>query len=62
MKTRTHGMMVILNIKFLFKETLSQNRGGDIGEVTGAFFGPRHEGMGGVLERHDLSAAFGGKR
>ena len=36
--------------------------GGDAGEVTGAFFGPRHEGMGGVLERSDLSAGFGGKR
>ena len=36
--------------------------GGDAGQITGAFFGPRHEGMGGVLERHDLSAAFGGKR
>ena len=29
---------------------------------TGAFFGPAHEGMGGVLERDDLSAGFGGKR
>ena len=36
--------------------------GGDAGVVTGAFFGPRHEGMGGVLERSDLSAGFGGKR
>ena len=36
--------------------------GGDAGQVTGAFFGSRHEGMGGVLERNDLSAAFGGKR
>ena len=36
--------------------------GGDTGVVTGAFFGPRHEGMGGVLERSDLSAGFGGKR
>lgn len=36
--------------------------GGDDGEVTGAFFGSRHEGMGGVLERSDLSAGFGGKR
>ena len=36
--------------------------GEDVGTVTGAFFGPDHEGMGGVLERHDLSAAFGGKR
>ena len=36
--------------------------GEDLGTVTGAFFGPGHEGMGGVLERHDFSAAFGGKR
>ncbi|MCY4028863.1 MAG: hypothetical protein OXH75_21415 [Acidobacteria bacterium] len=36
--------------------------GEDFGVVTGAFFGRGHEGMGGVLERHDLSAAFGGKR
>ena len=36
--------------------------GGDAGEVTGAFFGPKHEGMGGVLERRDLSAGFGGKQ
>ncbi len=36
--------------------------GGDEGVVTGAFFGARHEGMGGVLERSDLSAGFGGKR
>ncbi len=36
--------------------------GADLGTITGVFFGPLHEGMGGVLERHDLSAAFGGKR
>ena len=36
--------------------------GGDTGTVTGAFFGPAHEGMGGVLERDDLSAGFGGNR
>ena len=36
--------------------------GEDFGVVTGTFFGTHHEGMGGVLERHDLSAAFGGKR
>jgi len=35
---------------------------GDAGTVTGAFFGPAHEGMGGVLERDDLSAGFGGTR
>ena len=36
--------------------------GGDAGQVTGAFLGPSHEGMGGVLVREDLSAGFGGKR
>ncbi len=36
--------------------------GGDEGQVTGTFFGPAHEGMGGVLERADLAAGFGGKR
>ena len=36
--------------------------GGDHGEVTGAFFGTSHEGMGGVVERHDLAASFGGTR
>jgi hypothetical protein len=36
--------------------------GGDEGVVTGAFFGPQHEGTGGVLERDDLTAAFGGQR
>ena len=36
--------------------------GGDAGTVTGAFFGPAHEGMGGVVERDDLSAGFGGRR
>ena len=35
---------------------------GDAGTVTGAFFGHAHEGMGGVLERTDLSAGFGGER
>ena len=36
--------------------------GGDPGEVTGAFFGGSHEAMGGVVERNDLTAGFGGKR
>ena len=36
--------------------------GGDAGDLTGAFFGSRHEGMGGVLERDDLAAGFGGRR
>ena len=36
--------------------------GGDDGTVTGSFFGDHHFLMGGVLQRTDLSAAFGGKR
>ena len=36
--------------------------GGDAGTLTGVFFGASHEGMGGVLERDDLSAGFGGNR
>ena len=36
--------------------------GGDEGTVTGAFFGPVHEAMGGVLERTDMTAGFGGTR
>ena len=36
--------------------------GDDAGLVTGAFFGPAHESMGGVLVREDLSAGFGGTR
>ena len=33
--------------------------GGDAGILTGAFFGKLHEGMGGVLERDDLTASRG---
>lgn len=36
--------------------------GGDAGAVTGTFFGPAHESMGGVIVRDDLSAGFGGTR
>ena len=36
--------------------------GGDAGMVTGSFFGDSHEAMGGVVEHHDLTAVFGGKR
>ena len=36
--------------------------GGDDGEIVGAFFGAAHEAMGGVLERSDLTAGFGGVR
>ena len=41
--------------------TFIQTGGGD-GLVTGAFFGAQHEGMGGTLQRDDLTAAFGGSR
>lgn len=44
------------------KEPYWASSGEDFGVVTGVFFGKEHEGMGGVLERHDLSAAFAGKR
>lgn len=36
--------------------------GGDSGYVTGSFFGADHHGMGGVLDRPDLAAGFGGVR
>ena len=36
--------------------------GGDAGTLTGAFYGPAHEAMGGVLEREDLNAGFAGLR
>lgn len=36
--------------------------GGDEGYLTGSFFGSYHEGVGGTLERDDLTAAFGGHR
>ena len=35
---------------------------GDDGIVDGSFFGIAHEGMGGVVKREDLTAAFGGSR
>ena len=40
-----------------FKQVDSNN-----GIVTGLFLGHHHDAMGGVLERDDLTAAFGGKR
>ena len=40
-----------------FRET-----SGDDGTLTGIFTGASHEGMGGTLERDDLTAAFGGSR
>ncbi|MCY4441323.1 MAG: hypothetical protein OXE53_14110 [Deltaproteobacteria bacterium] len=36
--------------------------GGDEGGVNGQFYGAQHQLMGGILERTDLTAAFGGTR
>ena len=36
--------------------------GGDEGQITGVFSGPRHERVGGTLRRDDLAAGFGGTR
>ena len=36
--------------------------GGDAGTLTGIFVGRSHEGVGGTLERSDLTAAFGASR
>ena len=36
--------------------------GGDAGRLTGAFTGISHQGVAGILERDDLTAAFGGSR
>ena len=36
--------------------------GGDTGKVTGAFFGPNYDRVGGTLRRHDLAAGFGAQR
>ena len=36
--------------------------GGDEGSLKGMFFGGEHDGLGGILERSDLVAAFGAER
>ena len=51
-----------LNYRMEVRGNTFIHTGGDAGTVTGAFFGPAHEGVGGVLQRDDLSAGFGGKR
>ena len=51
-----------LNYSIIVRGNTFTQTGGDAGEVTGAFFGARHEGMGGVVERSDMSAGFGGTR
>ena len=51
-----------LSYSVIVRGNTFRQTGGDAGEVTGAFFGARHEGMGGVVERSDMSAGFGGTR
>ena len=58
---RTWGsgdLQYLLNVR---GNTFAQT-GGDQGTITGAFFGRAHDAMGGVLQRTDLTAAFGGTR
>ena len=51
-----------LSYDVLVTDNTFRQTGGDEGTVTGSFFGDSHEAMGGVLERTDLTAAFGGAR
>ena len=39
-----------------------RSTGGDAGTVNGQFYGANHEGVGGSVERSDLTAAFGATR
>ena len=39
-----------------------RSTGGDAGTVNGQFYGSNHEGVGGSIERADLTAAFGARR
>ena len=52
-----HYVLALDNGGQVFVET-----GGDAGEITGVFFGNRHQRVGGTLRRRDLSAGFGGTR
>ena len=51
-----------LNYDIAVEGNVLARTGGDDGQVTGAFFGASHEGMGGTLVRDDLSAGFAGTR
>ena len=51
-----------LNYEIIIRDNTFVDIDGDAGSVTGTFFGPAHEGMGGTLKRIDLTAAFGGTR
>ena len=51
-----------LNYRIAVNGQVFYESGGDTGEVTGAFFGPSHNRVGGTLRRHDLAAGFGARR
>ncbi len=51
-----------LSYNVAIRENAFVETGGDGGTVTGAFFGPGHEAMGGIAERTDLTGSFGGTR
>lgn len=51
-----------LNYRIGVRGNAFKRVGGDAGVVTGVFLGSKHEGMGGTLQRDDLTAGFGGKR
>ena len=51
-----------LNYRIAVNGQVFYETGGDAGKVTGAFFGPSHNRVGGTLRRHDLAAGFGAQR
>ena len=51
-----------LNYDIALEGNVFARTGGDGGQVTGAYFGGSHEGMGGALVRDDLSGGFAGTR
>ena len=51
-----------LNYDIAVEGNVFARTGGDDGQITGAFFGASHQGMGGTLVRDDLGAGFAGTR
>ncbi|MDE0207860.1 MAG: hypothetical protein OXP66_17730 [Candidatus Tectomicrobia bacterium] len=51
-----------LNYRIAVNGPVFYETGGDAGRVTGAFFGPNRNKMGGTLRRTDLAAGFGAQR
>ena len=51
-----------LHYSLAFDGNYLRSYGGDEGYVTGRFVGAKHEGVVGILERLDLTGAFGAAR